>query len=128
MTASSDGGAGTPKHPDANGAGKGGERSGCSLRRWWCLGRCQISPQLRPGQVIDRSDYLPFGDTLNQSGALPKQRFTGQERDGEAGLDDFNARSLQMRTGRMNRPDPVFGDALTSPQRWNRTRTPRTTP
>ncbi len=50
---------------------------------------------------------------------LPRQRFTGQERDGIAGLDDFNARSLQMRTGRMNRPDPLFGDAVTNPQRWN---------
>jgi hypothetical protein len=37
------------------------------------------------GQVVGRSDYLPFGDTLNQSGARPKQRFTGQERDGDAG-------------------------------------------
>jgi RHS repeat-associated protein len=72
------------------------------------------------GQVIGRSDYLPFGDTLNQSGALPKQRFTGQERDGEAGLDYFNARLLQMRTGRMNRPDPLFGDGLANPQQWNR--------
>jgi RHS repeat-associated protein len=72
------------------------------------------------GQVIGRSDYLPFGDTLNQSGALPKQRFTGQERDGEAGLDYFNARSLQMRTGRMSSPDPLFGNALVNPQRWNR--------
>jgi RHS repeat-associated protein len=72
------------------------------------------------GQVVGRSDYLPFGDTLNQSGALPRQRFTGQERDGEAGLDYFNARSLQMRTGRMNRPDPLFGDVLANPQHWNR--------
>jgi RHS repeat-associated protein len=72
------------------------------------------------GQVLGRSDYLPFGETLNQSGALPHQRFTGQERDGEAGLDYFNARSLQARTGRMNRPDPLFGNALTNPQRWNR--------
>jgi RHS repeat-associated protein len=72
------------------------------------------------GQVIGRSSYLPFGDTLNQSGALPHQRFTGQERDGEAGLDYFNARSLQMRTGRMNQPDPLFGNAVTNPQRWNR--------
>jgi RHS repeat-associated protein len=71
------------------------------------------------GQVVGRSAYLPFGDTLDQSGALPRQRFTGQERDGEAGLDYFNARSLQMRTGRMNRPDPEFGNPLTSPQRWN---------
>ena len=72
------------------------------------------------GQVLGRSDYLPFGETLNQSGALPRQRFTGQERDGEAGLDYFNARSLQARTGRMNRPDPLFGDPLTNPQGWNR--------
>ena len=72
------------------------------------------------GQVLGRSDYLPFGETFNQSGALPHQRFTGQERDGEAGLDYFNARSLQTRTGRMNQPDPLFGDAMTNPQRWNR--------
>jgi RHS repeat-associated protein len=67
-----------------------------------------------------RQNYLPFGETLNQSGALPRQRFTGQERDGEAGLDYFNARDLQTRTGRMNAPDPLFGNAMTSPQRWNR--------
>jgi RHS repeat-associated protein len=72
------------------------------------------------GEVIGRSDYLPFGGTLTQSGALPRQRFTGQERDGEAGLDYFHARSMQARTGRMNAPDPLFGDAQTSPQRWNR--------
>jgi RHS repeat-associated protein len=72
------------------------------------------------GQVLGRSDYLPFGGTLNQSGALPRQRFTGQERDGEAGLDYFHARSLQARTGRMNAPDPVWGNVLFKPQRWNR--------
>ncbi len=72
------------------------------------------------GQVLGRSDYLPFGETLNQSGALPRQRFTGQERDDEAGLDYFNARSLQTRTGRMNRPDPLFGNATGDPQAWNR--------
>jgi RHS repeat-associated protein len=70
--------------------------------------------------VLGRSDYLPFGETLNQSGTLPRQRFTGQERDGEAGLDYFNARNLQARTGRMNAPDPLFGNAMTNPQRWNR--------
>lgn len=30
------------------------------------------------GQVLGRSDYLPFGETLNQNGTLPRQRFTGQ--------------------------------------------------
>jgi len=49
-----------------------------------------------------------------------RQRFTGQERDGVAGLDDVNARSLQMRTGRMNRPDRLFGNAPVNAQRWNR--------
>jgi RHS repeat-associated protein len=72
------------------------------------------------GQVIGRSAYLPFGETRDQSGSLPRQRFTGQERDGEAGLDYFNARSLQMRTGRMNQPDPLFSGAMTDPQGWNR--------
>ena len=43
-----------------------------------------------------------------------------RERDGEAGLDDFNARSLQARTGRMNRPDPLFAGAMGDPQGWNR--------
>ena len=72
------------------------------------------------GQVIGRSDYLPFGDTQEQSGALPRQRFTGQERDGEAGMDYFNARNLQPRTGRMNAPDPLFSAAVFNPQAWNR--------
>jgi hypothetical protein len=30
------------------------------------------------GNVKGRSDYLPFGETFNQTGALPRQRFTGQ--------------------------------------------------
>ena len=72
------------------------------------------------GQVLGRSDYLPFGETLTQSGALPRQRFTGQERDGEAGLDYFLARSLQARTGRMNAPAPLFVGSLTNSEGWNR--------
>ena len=72
------------------------------------------------GHVLGRSDYLPFGETLNQSGALPRQRFSpGQERDGEAGLDSFHPRSLP-RTGRMNAPDPLFAGVPENPQAWNR--------
>jgi RHS repeat-associated protein len=70
------------------------------------------------GNVLGRSDYLPFGETWNQSGALPRQRFTGQARDGEAGLDDFNARAFQPLFGRFTRPDPVSGNVY-SPQSWN---------
>jgi RHS repeat-associated protein len=70
------------------------------------------------GNVLGRSDYLPFGETWNQSGALPRQRFTGQARDGEAGLDDFNARAYQPLFGRFTRPDPISGNVY-APQSWN---------
>jgi hypothetical protein len=35
-------------------------------------------------------------------------------------MDYFNARSLQLRTGRFNRPDPLFAGAMGNPQGWNR--------
>jgi RHS repeat-associated protein len=67
---------------------------------------------------LGRSDYRPFGETWGQTGTLPRQRFTGQARDGEADLDDFNARAYQPRFGRFTRPDPVSGN-LFQPQSWN---------
>jgi RHS repeat-associated protein len=63
------------------------------------------------GNVKARSDYLPFGDEWNATtpvGPLPSQRFTGQQRDSEEGLDNFNARSYMTRAGRMTTTDPVF--------------------
>jgi RHS repeat-associated protein len=74
------------------------------------------------GTVKARSDYLPFGEESGTSapgGPLPTQRFTGQQRDAEEGLDNFNARSYQTRIGRFTSPDPVF-DAMLVPQNWNR--------
>jgi RHS repeat-associated protein len=73
------------------------------------------------GTVKARADYLPFGEELPTTpvGQLPSQRFTGQQRDSEEGLDNFNARSYQTRTGRMTTVDPVFA-GLFEPQRWNR--------
>jgi RHS repeat-associated protein len=71
------------------------------------------------GTVKAQSDYLPFGEEFAPTGALPTQRFTGQQRDAEENLDYFNARSYQTRTGRMTTTDPVFS-ALFVPQRWNR--------
>jgi RHS repeat-associated protein len=74
------------------------------------------------GTVKARSDYLPFGEewqSATPGGPLPSQRFTGQQRDSEENLDYFNARSLQTRTGRFIRVDPVFS-GLSNPQRWNR--------
>jgi RHS repeat-associated protein len=71
------------------------------------------------GTVVARSDYLPFGEAWAQAGNLPEQRFTGQQRDSAEGLDYFNARSLQVRTGRFARVDPVFA-GLFNPQGWSR--------
>jgi RHS repeat-associated protein len=71
------------------------------------------------GAVVGRSDYLPFGEAIAPTGNLPSQRFTGQHRDGDEGFDYLSARSLQTRTGRMNRVDPIFA-GLFHPQKWNR--------
>ena len=71
------------------------------------------------GSAIGQSDYLPFGQALNPSGTLPAQRFTGQERDEEGGLDYFNARMMMPRAGRFTAVDAVFLGP-THPQDWNR--------
>ncbi|MCL4848959.1 MAG: RHS repeat-associated core domain-containing protein, partial [Acidobacteria bacterium] len=52
-------------------------------------------------------------------GELPPQQFTGQARDGEAGLDYFGARFYQPRHGRFTQVDPVYA-GLFDPQQWNR--------
>jgi RHS repeat-associated protein len=72
------------------------------------------------GTPTGQGTYTPFGQETYDSKGLPSQRFTGQERDGEAGLDHFEARSYQSRTGRLASVDPEWGDALGNPQRWNR--------
>ncbi len=71
------------------------------------------------GTVVGRSEFLPFGDEWLTSSNMPVNRFTGQERDPEAGFDYFNARMYQPRAGRFGRVDPVLG-GLGNPQRWNR--------
>jgi RHS repeat-associated protein len=72
------------------------------------------------GTVIGRGDYLPYGEEGPTSTGLPTERFTGEARDAEAGMDYFGARMYQPRTGRFSTADPVFGSALMQPQRWNR--------
>jgi RHS repeat-associated protein len=82
------------------------------------------------GQVIERHDYLPFGEecTTGACAANPsvgtgqRLRFTGKERDAESGLDSFGARYYAQRVGRFTTIDPVLDQqaALLDPQRWNR--------
>ena len=73
------------------------------------------------GNVIERHDYLPFGEETNPTGSQTK-RFTGKERDVETGLDYFGARYYGSKIGRFTTTDPVLDlkAALVNPQRWNR--------
>lgn len=83
-------------------------------------------------QVIARHDFLPFGEELtsgqagrtSQFGATDgvSQRFTGQERDQETGLDFFHARYYGAAFGHFTSPDRENGGAdLTNPQSWTTT-------
>jgi RHS repeat-associated protein len=75
------------------------------------------------GQVVERYDYLPFGEpwTASPTGTETR-RFGGKERDTETGLDYFGARYYASGNGRFTIVDPVMNqeNALLNPQRWNR--------
>jgi RHS repeat-associated protein len=73
------------------------------------------------GQVVERYDYLPFGEpwTASPTGTETR-RFGGKERDAETGLDYFGARYYASGNGRFTTVDPghVNGDIF-DPQSWN---------
>jgi RHS repeat-associated protein len=80
------------------------------------------------GLVLERHDYLPFGEELTATGDQAHIGFGGKEKDQETGvgswaaLNYFGARSLHAASGRFTSADPVFtiDDNLVDPQRWNR--------
>ena len=82
------------------------------------------------GQVIERHDYLPFGEECTTGpcaanltlGSGQPREFTGKERDPETGLDYFGARYYSSRVGRFTTTDPVYTwqENILDPQRWNR--------
>jgi RHS repeat-associated protein len=74
------------------------------------------------GAVKARADYEPFGSPIPSSttGPLPREQFTGQQRDSEVGLDYFGARFYHATHGRMLSVDPLSVGAMADPQRWNR--------
>jgi len=83
--------------------------------------------------VVARHDFLPFGEEIasgsaGRTAALgfngitsdAAQKFTGQVRDQEPGMDYFNARYFTATMGRFNSPDPGNAGAdLLSSQSWN---------
>ena len=91
------------------------------------------------GTVTECYDYLPFGRILSASdngrsaaGCHPSapdtnltsvvdEKFTGQKRDNETGLDYFGARYFSASLGRFTSPDPVLisNQRHVDPQQWN---------
>jgi RHS repeat-associated protein len=74
------------------------------------------------GNVAKTFDYLPFGEEIGGTSSTgPTQRFTGQERDTESGLDNFKARYVSAPQGRFQSPDPLgmFVADPSNPQSWN---------
>ncbi len=86
------------------------------------------------GAVVSRHDYTPFGENLDAASSAGnrnlvlgfgataplRQKFTGQERDEESGLDYYGARYLSASLGRFTSPDAPFADQFTiDPQSWN---------
>jgi RHS repeat-associated protein len=83
-------------------------------------------------QASERHDFQPFGlEDFADSGTwrtgvagygvdTVRQKFTGQERDGESYLDFFQARYFSPIQGRFISPDPGSAGAnLADPQSWN---------
>lgn len=74
------------------------------------------------GQVVERHDYLPFGEEWQPSLSPERRLYVGKERDQETGFDYSGARYYAPGSGRFTSPDPLTADAMriVSPQRWNR--------
>jgi RHS repeat-associated protein len=75
------------------------------------------------GTTQKESDYYPYGGEVPITGSsfANNYKFTGKERDGESGLDNFGARYDASSLGRFMTPDPVSATPLhiINPQRWN---------
>jgi RHS repeat-associated protein len=72
------------------------------------------------GQVIERHDYLPFGEEWQPSPSSERRLYSGKERDAETAFDYFGARYYASTAGRFTSVDPshIDGDIF-DPQRWN---------
>ncbi len=73
-------------------------------------------------QVVQNLDYLPFGELNSSDSAVTSHKFTGDERDGETGLDHTLFRKYSSTLGRWTTPDPASLTVASPafPQSWNR--------
>jgi len=75
------------------------------------------------GQVVERHDYLPFGESPpGEPAGQDPRRMASKERDSDTGLDYFGGRYYASGSGRFTTVDPVvpYGAALIDPQLFNR--------
>jgi RHS repeat-associated protein len=74
------------------------------------------------GELLERHDYLPFGEEWNPRPSGQPRKFTGKERDRETGWDYFGARYYEASLARFTSIDPVINWDVNrvDPQRWNR--------
>ena len=54
-----------------------------------------------------KNTYYPWGGGYNPQSTVTHYKFTGQERDGESGLDNFGARYYESSMGRFMTPDTL---------------------
>jgi RHS repeat-associated protein len=74
------------------------------------------------GYPIATYTYGPYGEEFNPQTTVNHYKFTGKERDGESGLDNFGARYHGSNLGRFTSPDPKTPHLkhLLNPQKWNK--------
>jgi len=72
--------------------------------------------------IAQNLDYLPFGENNSSDSGISTHEFTGNQRDGESGLDHTLFRKYSSQLGRWTSPDPAGRRAvsLSNPQSWNR--------
>jgi RHS repeat-associated protein len=72
------------------------------------------------GNILDQSDFYPFGgERIITASSGNTYKFTGKERDGESGLDNFVERYDSSNIARFMSPDPL-GGKLIDPQTFNK--------
>ncbi len=72
------------------------------------------------GEDVGRHEFEPFGEEWPSPSTTERRLFTGQERDGETGLDYFGARYYRADLGRFPTVAPGQASAtVDDPQSWN---------
>jgi len=75
------------------------------------LGSSNVVTDYDNGAAAETSEYLPFGQTRDQTGtAISNYKFTDQELDPATGLYNYNARLYDPVVGKFISPDPVVPD------------------